>query len=90
MRRTSSAGGGYFIPLGGLLPNAPTQVPTQAVERTHWEKATILRALHHSGKLRDGLSRHYYDVVMLARAGVTDKAIETGRLWCPGANQFYP
>jgi predicted nucleotidyltransferase component of viral defense system len=58
------------------LPDASTEVPTLAVERTYWEKATILHALQHNGKLREGLSRHYYDLVMLDRAGVTAEAVK--------------
>jgi hypothetical protein len=42
----------------GEVPDAVTAVPTLALERTYWEKATIPHALHHSGKLRPGLSRH--------------------------------
>ncbi|HEX8442787.1 MAG TPA: nucleotidyl transferase AbiEii/AbiGii toxin family protein [Allosphingosinicella sp.] len=53
------------------LPDAQTSVETLSVERTFWEKATILHALYHGGKMRDGLSRHYYDMLMLDRAGVT-------------------
>jgi len=57
------------------LPDAATLVPTLSVQRTYWEKATILHSLHHKGKLRDGLSRHYYDLVMLDLAGITDEAL---------------
>ncbi|GGZ12603.1 nucleotidyl transferase AbiEii/AbiGii toxin family protein [Novosphingobium colocasiae] len=57
------------------LPDPETDVPTLAVERTFWEKVTILHALHHNAKLRDGLSRHYYDVLMLDGAGVTTEAL---------------
>lgn len=57
------------------LPDAVTAVPTLALERTYWEKATILHALHHSGKLRPGLSRHFYDVFMLDAAGITERAL---------------
>jgi hypothetical protein len=57
------------------LPDAETLVDTLSVERTFWEKATILHALHHNGKLRDGLSRHYYDLLMLDHAGVTAAAL---------------
>lgn len=57
------------------LPNALTSVETLSVGRSFWEKATILHALHHNGKLRDGLSRHYYDLLMLDRAGVTAAAM---------------
>src|SRR5205823_1184140 len=53
-----------------------TSVPTLAVERSYWEKVTILHALFHSGRLRDGLSRHYYDVLMLDDAGVTQEALD--------------
>lgn len=58
------------------MPDAVTTVPTLALERTYWEKATILHALHHSGKLRTGLSRHFYDVFMLDAAGVTARALD--------------
>lgn len=57
------------------LPDPETIVETLSVERTFWEKATILHALHHSGKLRAGLSRHYYDVWMLDRAGISERAL---------------
>lgn len=58
------------------VPDPATAVPTLAVTRTYWEKVTILHALQHNGKLREGLSRHYYDVVMLDRASVTDQALD--------------
>lgn len=59
----------------GEVPDSATTVPTLALARTYWEKATILHALHHSGKLRPGLSRHYYDVFMLDASGVTEQAL---------------
>ena len=59
----------------GEVPDAATAIPTLALERTYWEKATILHALHHSRKLRPGLSRHYYDVFMLDAAGITERAL---------------
>jgi hypothetical protein len=62
------------------IPNGATTVPTLAVERTYWEKATILHALHHNGKLRAGLSRHYYDLLMLDRAGITGIALASDGL----------
>jgi hypothetical protein len=52
-----------------------TEVATLAVERTYWEKVTILHALNHNGKLREGMSRHYHDVLMLDQAGVTQQAL---------------
>src|SRR5205085_3235419 len=57
------------------LPDSETLVPTLSVVRTYWEKATLLHSLHHKGALREGLSRHYYDLVMLDRAGVTAEAL---------------
>jgi hypothetical protein len=57
------------------LPASETLVPTLSVVRTYWEKATLLHALHHKGVLRDGLSRHYYDLFMLDRADVTADAL---------------
>lgn len=54
------------------MPNVA--VKTLAVERTFWEKATILHALHHGTKLRARMSRHYYDLYMMAKKGVTDMA----------------
>jgi predicted nucleotidyltransferase component of viral defense system len=47
-----------------------------AAERTFWEKATILHALHHGTKMRDRMSRHYYDTYILAQKGVADKALQ--------------
>jgi len=63
-----------------LLPDAATAVPTLAVERTFWEKVTILHALFHNGKLRAGMSRHYYDVLMLDEAGITSAALKRADL----------
>ncbi len=57
------------------LPDAGCELSTLAILRTFWEKTTILHALHHNGKLRDGMSRHYYDTLMLARSGIADEAL---------------
>ncbi|AJP71709.1 nucleotidyl transferase AbiEii/AbiGii toxin family protein [Sphingomonas hengshuiensis] len=57
------------------LPDVVCELPTLSVIRTFWEKVTILHALHYNGKLRDGMSRHYYDTLMLARSGVADEAL---------------
>lgn len=46
-----------------------------AAERTFWEKATILHALHHGSKLRDRMSRHYYDTFIMAQKGIADAAL---------------
>lgn len=58
------------------LPDAKVQVSTLSVERTFWEKVTILHALHHGTKLLPEMSRHYYDMMMLAMKGVDDIAIK--------------
>lgn len=57
------------------LPDAEVEVSTLSVERTFWEKVTILHALHHSTKLQPAMSRHYYDTAMLAMKGVDDLAL---------------
>ncbi|KAJ8139358.1 hypothetical protein OY671_007429 [Metschnikowia pulcherrima] len=59
----------------GEVCDAVTAVPTLALERTYWEKATISHASHHSGKLRPGSSRHFYDVFMLDASGITERAL---------------
>ena len=48
------------------------------LERTFWEKATILHAEHHrdpAQPLRDRFSRHYSDMASLARHPVKDRAL---------------
>lgn len=55
-------------------------VATLAAERTFWEKATILHALHHGSKLRDRMSRHYYDTFVMAEKGVADMALNQPEL----------
>jgi predicted nucleotidyltransferase component of viral defense system len=54
-------------------PNSSVHVLT--VERTFWEKVTILHALHHGKKMRERMSRHYYDTYILAQKGIADKAM---------------
>lgn len=63
-----------------LFPAPSCLVPTLALERSFWEKATILHSLHHGSKLRDRMSRHYYDTYMLAQSGVADKALQNPAL----------
>lgn len=59
------------------LPDAGVRVSTLSVERTFWEKVTILHALHHGTKLLPEMSRHYYDTMMLAAKGIADMAIKS-------------
>jgi hypothetical protein len=48
------------------------------LERTFWEKATILHAEHHrdgTKPIRDRFSRHYSDMAALARHAVAERAL---------------
>ena len=54
------------------------EVVTLELERTFWEKATILHAEHHrdpAKPLRDRFSRHYSDMAALARHPVSERAL---------------
>lgn len=54
-----------------------------AVERTFWEKATILHAWHHAPAnkiLRDRQSRHYYDLVRMYEHGIGREAMKDTEL----------
>ncbi len=51
------------------LGEAPARVNVLSPERTFWEKATILHAeAHRDGHGADRASRHYYDLVQIARS----------------------
>lgn len=53
------------------------------LERTFWEKATILHAEHHRDKakpIRDRFSRHYSDMAALARHAVVERALAAAEL----------
>lgn len=53
------------------------------LERTFWEKATILHAEHHrdpSKPIRDRFSRHYSDMAALARHAVLERALACAEL----------
>ena len=48
------------------------------LERTFWEKATILHAKHHRDRakpIRDRFSRHYSDMAALARHAIAERAL---------------
>jgi hypothetical protein len=53
--------------LPGLLAQPAAEVHVLRPERTFWEKATLLHAAFHTGKLPRRLSRHYYDLSRLYR-----------------------
>ncbi|WP_299970997.1 nucleotidyl transferase AbiEii/AbiGii toxin family protein [uncultured Roseobacter sp.] len=64
-----------FPDLPGL---ATVDVRTLGIERTFWEKATILHMLFHqeAGKLlADRMSRHYYDMAQLTRHDAKARAL---------------
>lgn len=66
------------------------------LERTFWEKATILHAEYHrdaARPIRDHFSRHYADMAALARHGVADRALADAELRCRVADwksRFFP
>jgi hypothetical protein len=53
--------------LPGTLVQPASEVHVLRPERTFWEKATLLHAVFHSGKMPTRLSRHYYDLARLYR-----------------------
>jgi len=63
-----------------LFTDPTIQVSTLHVDRTFWEKATILHSIYHGSKLRDRMSRHYYDTYVLAQKGKAEQAIENPEL----------
>lgn len=61
------------------FPSASIAINTLTIERTFWEKITLIHAEHHRPRERESkerISRHYYDVVMLWREGVHVPAIQ--------------
>lgn len=64
-----------------FFTNPDATVRVLAVERTFWEKVTLLHAEHHrpaDAAPKANLSRHYYDVARLAESDV--KGIALGKL----------
>ncbi|MDP7018091.1 MAG: nucleotidyl transferase AbiEii/AbiGii toxin family protein, partial [Pirellulaceae bacterium] len=61
-----------------LFDTPQANVRTLAAERTFWEKATILHALHHrptEKSFQARLSRHYYDLAQLIDSSIGETAI---------------
>ena len=61
-----------------LISDADVDVKTLSIERTFWEKATILHMLHHMSDdkgLGKNMSRHYYDMSQLASLDARDQAL---------------
>lgn len=66
-----------------LIPNPTAKIKTLGAERTFWEKATILHMEYHRPKPKisgERISRHYYDLYMLARSDIGAKALEEPQL----------
>jgi hypothetical protein len=62
-----------------LLEASDVDVKVLGVERTFWEKATILHMLYHQDitkPLADRMSRHYYDMAQLIKHETHSRAIE--------------
>ena len=59
------------------------EVKTLEAERTFWEKATLIHAEYHrptKSVPRQDRSRHYYDLAMLARSEIKQKALASRSL----------
>ena len=62
-----------------IFKSPSCSVHVLAVERTFWEKATILHAWHHAPAnkiLHDRQSRHYYDLVRMYEHGIGREAMK--------------
>ncbi|MGH8636909.1 MAG: nucleotidyl transferase AbiEii/AbiGii toxin family protein [Burkholderiales bacterium] len=74
--------------LASIFPDllTPSRFPVRVVSarRTFWEKAMLLHEEHHrpsDRKRLTRLSRHYYDLACLIRAGVADQALADPELF---------
>jgi len=62
-----------------MFENPGSEITILSVERTFWEKATILHDQYHRAddyRTADRISRHYYDFYKLVKADVSKSAIE--------------
>ncbi|MGG5329360.1 nucleotidyl transferase AbiEii/AbiGii toxin family protein [Enterococcus sp. AZ163] len=59
-----------------LFERPSTEIPTVAVKRTFWEKATILHkeANRKNSRVPERYSRHYYDLYEMSHTGIKDQA----------------
>ena len=59
-----------------LFEHPSTEVPTVAIKRTFWEKATILHkeANRENSRVPERYSRHYYDLYEMSQTGIKDQA----------------
>ena len=74
----------YIAELTEGLVYPSCDVVVLSPERTFWEKATLIHVECNRGKLRasaERLSRHWYDLVMLAKHSAGQSAIENRELF---------
>jgi len=74
----------YIAELTQGLVYPSSDVVVLSPERTFWEKATLIHVECNRGKLRESaerLSRHWYDLVMLARHPASRSALENRELF---------
>ncbi|MFC1510191.1 nucleotidyl transferase AbiEii/AbiGii toxin family protein [Candidatus Omnitrophota bacterium] len=58
--------------------NLSCTIKTLEIERTFWEKATILHAQYHRSEdsaIPDRFFRHYYDLALMIKAGIDESAM---------------
>lgn len=61
------------------ISDSSVNVEVLRIERTFWEKATILHQFHFQcdpGRVAPGFSRHYYDVYQLVEGGYSESALK--------------
>lgn len=65
-----------------LFEHPSTEVPTVAVKRTFWEKATILHkeANRKNSRVPERYSRHYYDLYEMSQTSIKDQAFHDFKL----------
>jgi len=72
------------VEINTLLEDAITDIKSKAVvkvlspKRTFWEKVTLLHAENNIGRVervKERLSRHLYDIVMLSRSSIGQEAL---------------
>lgn len=63
-----------------LVEMPQVNVPTLKAERTFWEKVTLLHSLYHGEKMRDRMSRHYYDMYKMFQSSIFKKAANDAAL----------
>jgi hypothetical protein len=85
---------GVVVQYPEILGDEAMPVKVTTAERTFWEKVTIAHQIAYSNKeIPPRYARHYYDIVMLSRAGVAGTAlrdVELLRSVAEFKERFYP